>query len=219
MYSAGLTLSEPLKIRVTRTLMGFASALILTGCVNLTNLQQILKTTSYKPTAITYTLDPERTQMHFRVGDTTGRFRVYAGQLGFSSEHISTGILQVTVATASIDLANPLIEEMLRGSAWFDSTDHPLASFEAQQFVLQSDQITATGTLTLKAISRPLTLAVNFRDGPPDLKQTPTDIHFAAQGTFSRADYGMTALTDFAPDDVTLSVEGVFNVVHSQTSN
>ncbi len=184
---------------------------LTSACVNLANLRDILNTVSYEQRNIAYTLDTEQTRMMFSVGDTNGQFRVFSAQLGFDQADISSGQLNVTVATGSIDLANPLIEEMLRGAAWFHSDTHPLAGFEANSITQRSaDVLTARGTLTIKGITQPLSLNVTFPDGLPDLTKQTEAIRFAASGTFSRASYNMTSLTEFAPDEVSLNVEGVF---------
>lgn len=198
--------------KLPQLLLLICTILLTSACANLANLREILNTVSYQDQPIAYELDQTRTRTEFKVGSNAGQFRLVSAQLGFAQPHIHQGQLAVTVATGSIDLANPLVEEMLRGGAWFDSKRHPLASFVTTQLIPKPpDSLTARGELTIKDIKQPLDLQVHFADGLPDLSKNPQHIAFTAQGSFSRASYDMTGLTEFAPDEVQLTVSGWFS--------
>ncbi|MEM7099918.1 MAG: YceI family protein [Pseudomonadota bacterium] len=182
----------------------------LYGCTNLANLREILNTVSYDSATFTYQLDAQTAQISFAVGNTQGKFRVYSAQLGFDSMALNSGVLDVTLATGSVDLANPLIEELLRGKDWFASNTHKLATFRSTEFAVASNAATIQGFLTIREISQPMTLQVNFPQGPPNLASDPAKISFVATSQFSRASFGMNALTEFAPDRVELEIQGHF---------
>ncbi|MEM6710237.1 MAG: YceI family protein [Pseudomonadota bacterium] len=174
--------------------------------------EAVLADASYSAAAIQYRLDREATQIGFSVGDTNGRFRVVDARLGFTDPDVTTAQLEVTIATASLDLFNPLIEGMLKGADWFDVSAHPQARFETDEVVVQSDQSLAiAGSLTIKAITQPLNLIVRFPESPriPSLlAPAPDRIAFEASGTFLRSAFGMDDLMSFAPDDVALLITG-----------
>ena len=195
---------------IRQFMLGVAVIIFLSACTNLANLREILNTVSYDQANIAFQLNPNVTQMKFAVGETRGKFRVVSAQLGFSSTDLQTGILEVTIATGSVDLANPLVEEMLRTKEWFHSKVHKLATFRSTQIHIQQSESKIEGVLTIRALSQPISLQVSFPKGVPNLEEPPDQIPFQARGFFYRSDFGMNALTEFAPDRVDLEITGEF---------
>ncbi|MEM9620898.1 MAG: YceI family protein [Pseudomonadota bacterium] len=198
------------------------AVLLMHGCTNMTALEQRLAEESFAEADLRYALVTEATEVRFEVGQTRGNFRAADAQLSFTQPRYDYAQLEVTLATASVNVRNPLIERMLKGKEWFASKDHPLARFATTGVVaVESDDIITslqvTGTLEIKEIVQPLVLTVSFPDGFPDLRNPPESFNFVATGAFSRADYGMNALPNMAPDEVALSVNGTFSRPDSQS--
>ena len=184
---------------------------VLFGCANKALQEEVLAQATYSEAQFQYQLDREVTKVQFAVGETRGRFRVVDARLGFASTDIKSAVLEVTIATASLDLFNPLIEGILKGPEWFAVKDHPQASFRTEQVEIQADHsMKVDGQLTVKSMMRPLRLEVQFPEmsAAPSLRPPPERIAFTASGQFLRSEFGMDGLQSFAPDEVSLMIEG-----------
>ncbi|MEM1432531.1 MAG: YceI family protein [Pseudomonadota bacterium] len=192
---------------------------LLAGCVSDRKLETVLADARYTEAALQYELDRDSTRIGFSVGDTSGRFRVVDARLSFTEPELSAAVLEVTIATASLDLFNPLLEQMLRGADWFDTTAHPSARFQSESVGTAGEQsLAVTGTLTIKNITQPLEISVEFPELPalPDLTLPPERIRFVASGEFLRSTFGMDDLQSFAPDEVQLEIDGTLQRVLPQ---
>ncbi|NOX51111.1 MAG: YceI family protein [Gammaproteobacteria bacterium] len=195
----------------TLWLLLLSVGVISSGCTNLRALNADLAIVEYETGGLQYALDRETTEVKFRIGDTKGKFRVTDARLTFTTTQLSGVVLEVSIATASVDVFNPLLEQMLRGADWFAAKQFPLAKFKTTAITRNpADQITATGDLMIKGISLPLILDVTFDQGLPDLKTPPPNIEFSASGEFSRSAYAMSAFPTMAPDTVVLNITGSF---------
>ncbi len=197
--------------------LGLAFTSLLAGCTNLAALDENLAQVDYRQADLSYRLLRDETRVRFKVGPTRGRFRVADARLSFPRPHLDAGVLEVTLATASVDVLNPVVEQMLKGQEWFDSDSYPLAYFKSAEGALaaadENTSISVNGTLQIKTVTRPLLLNVTFPDGMPDLNNPPGRFNFTAQGSFSRASYEMDALPGMAPDEVNVTVDGVFELI------
>ncbi len=180
------------------------------GCTNLAGLDDELAKVDYVQGRLQYALDREQTEVRFNVGATKGRFRVADARLTFTDERVASGVLEVTLATAGLDVFNPLIEQMLKGDDWFAVERHPLALFATDRMrVIDVDTVEVSGNLTIKEVTQPLALSVQFDEGVPSLTAPPPTISFRATGAFLRSAYGMDDLQSMAPDRVDVEVAGV----------
>ncbi len=73
------------------------------------------------------------------------------------------------------------------------------------------DSAKVTGDLTLKGVTKPVTLDVTF-DGETDshpFAKVPA-LGFSATGTFKRTDFGLDYLAGMVGDEVSVQIEGDF---------
>lgn len=196
-------------MRIERALT-VAVCLALSACTNLARLEAQIGAERYATGSISYALVRDQTLVRFEAGNQRGRFRVFDARLAAPCPDIETSTLSVTIATASVDLANPLAEQMLRGAAWFASRDYPLARFDSTD--IEADDyppLIVRGPFTLRGVTREITLEVRFPDGLPDLAAKPDQIAFEAKTSLSRSAFGMDAMPELAGDTVRIEVQGV----------
>ena len=187
---------------------------LLSGCVNLNQLEQKLLEAKQAPSSGRhYQLNRDEAEFHFAAGDTQGTFRVASADLTITNPpQLDNVSLAVQLATGSISLANPLLEQMLRGGDWFASSQYPLAEFVSREITSVNDtlqDLAISGVLTIKDVSQPITLSVQLKQ-PLNLHQLPPKIEFTANGAFDRTTFGMTRLLDFAPATIKLAISGYF---------
>lgn len=162
-----------------------------------------------------YAIDASHAQVIFAIthmGLSTfyGRLGAVTGTLSFDATAPEQSVLNVTIDMSTIDTHVPKLDADLT-SSFFDAAKFPTATFKATKIVKTGDHTgTVTGDLTIKDVTKPVTLNVTFnggRDSPIPFK--PYRIGFDATGTVKRSDFGLTNTfwSGFVSDDITLAIE------------
>lgn len=108
-----------------------------------------------------WVIDPAHSQIQFAVkhlGISTvrGTFDQFSGTI--TEENGQAAAVTVTVDLASLDTGNAQRDGHLRSPDFFDVENHPTATFALTQFERTGDAVTATGDLTIRGITKPVTL-------------------------------------------------------------
>lgn len=114
-----------------------------------------------------------------------GSFRKYTARIAVDPDRPETGTARIDIDLASIDTGNTEADEEVAGGKWFDTRNHPVASFVSSS-VKQSGQgrYTASGKMTIKGKS----LDVN---APFTLKQNTDTLIIDGMFPLRRLDYGV----------------------------
>ncbi len=163
-----------------------------------------------------YALDNLHTAVTFKIGhlgfsNYVGRFEDVAASLTFDAENPASAELEAIIEIASLDVGNDDFAETLIGSSWFDAESHPQAIFRSTSIAVTGDTTgTVTGDLTLKGVTKPVTLDVTFNGGDNDRLRGGYAIGFSASGSFNRSDFGMTRIVGPVSDEVFIDIEAEF---------
>ncbi|MFN3822388.1 MAG: YceI family protein [Pseudorhodobacter sp.] len=155
-----------------------------------------------EPPTGAYQMDLGHTRLLFRVdhlgfSNYTALFTDVSAELGFDPDAPAAMTLSARVVTASLETHYPdpavPFNAILTGPDFLDAGNFPEATFVSTDITLTGDrEADVTGDLTLRGITRPVTLAVRYNGGYGDF---PMDlgarIGFSATGTFKRSDFGM----------------------------
>ena len=116
--------------------------------------------------------------------------------------------LQVSIDPASVDTRVSEFDKHLRGSDYFDVASHPQITFESTAIEMTSPSTaTISGNLTIKGISKPVTLAaVLNKAAVHPLQRVPT-LGVSATGTLKRSDWGLGKYVPVVSDEVDLRIE------------
>jgi polyisoprenoid-binding protein YceI len=165
--------------------------------------------------AQTYTLDPDHSWVHFEVlhfGTSTsrGRFGPVSGEVRLDPA-AGSGALRLRIATASVDTGLAFFDSRLRRDDFLASEEHPHAEFAATGWRFDGGRLAAvTGELTLRGVTRPLTLhAQQFGCRQDATRGEVCGGDF--EGLLYRSAYGMLYGWPFVANTVRLrvQVEGV----------
>ncbi|MEO9130300.1 MAG: YceI family protein [Sphingomonas sp.] len=92
-------------------------------------------------------------------GPVNGRFGKWKAAILFGPEALDTSSVSVTIDMASATTGVADTESALPGTDWFSVAGHPTATFKATRFRhLAGNRYEASGTLSLRGVSRPLKL-------------------------------------------------------------
>jgi polyisoprenoid-binding protein YceI len=128
----------------------------------------------------------------------TARFKQFDAQLQFDPANIPASSVTVSIDTASIetDFPDPATHDFnaqLRSEQWLDTSQHPQMTFRSTSIEMTgSNTMRIHGDLTLRGVTRPVTLDASFNGGYAGHPLDPNArIGFSARGALNRSEFGM----------------------------
>ena len=159
----------------------------------------------------TYVIDnthtyPHFSYSHFGFSTQLSRFDKTSGNIIIDRE-AKTGSVSVTIDTTSVNTGYPLFNEHIQGADFLDTAKYPTANFTSSKVNFEGDKVSSVeGTLTLKGISKPVTLTLTSFQCMmhPMLKKDACGAD--ATAVVKRTDFNMGKYTPNVGDDVTLTI-------------
>jgi polyisoprenoid-binding protein YceI len=149
-------------------------------------------------TPVTYEADPAHTYPSFEadhmggVSNWRGKFDKSSGTIVLDKDK-STGTVNITVDTSSIDFGNEKLNEHAKGDQMFNVAKFPTATYKGTLAKFVNGAPTEVdGDFTLLGVTKPLKLTINqFKCiiNPMSKKEV---CGADASASFSREDYGLT---------------------------
>jgi polyisoprenoid-binding protein YceI len=154
----------------------------------------LLALTPARAAVESFKIDPTHSSVEFRirhlVGKVPGRFKAWAGTINMDPADPSTGSVEVTIQTDSIDTGNSDRDGHLKSPDFFDAASNPTIAFKSSKVTGSGDHLTVDGTLTMHGTSKPVTLDVTALGVRKGFKGS-TVAGFEAKTTVNRKDFGM----------------------------
>jgi len=120
-----------------------------------------------------------------------GRFTDFTGTVRFDPTQPESSAINFSIVAASIDTAAPDRDAHLRSDDFFAVDKFPAITFVSSRVTKQSEERYAVdGTLTIRGVSRPVTLPVTYLGEAKD-PWGNTRMGFETELTLNRKDYGM----------------------------
>lgn len=159
----------------------------------------------------TYTLDnkhtfPRFSYSHFGYSTQLSRFDKTTGTIVIDRA-AKTGSMDITIDTTSVDTGSTLFDEHIQGPNFLDTAQFPTATFKSTTMRFKgATPVSVAGELTLKGITRPLTLKIeSFKCMPhPILKKDACGANATAM--LRRTEFNMGKYAPNVGDEVTLSI-------------
>jgi polyisoprenoid-binding protein YceI len=143
-----------------------------------------------------YTIDPAHSSVefigrHLMITKVRGRFPEVSGTITVDDEPERSHV-EVEIQVATLETGNAQRDAHLRSADFFDAEQYPTITFRSTQ-VDAGDSGTwmVTGDLTVRDVSRPVTLEVDF-DGANASPMGDERIAFSAAADIEREDWGLT---------------------------
>lgn len=163
-----------------------------------------------------YKLDPDHASFIFSINhlgfsNYIGRFNKLDASLDFDPDKPEDAHLSATVQIDSLDVNNPTFSEELKGSSWFNAKEFPIAYLESTQITLiDENQATLEGNLTLKGITKPVMFDVSFNGGADNFLTGKYTLGFTVKGMIKRSDFDISYLVPAIGDEVELQISAEF---------
>ncbi|MCE0723850.1 MULTISPECIES: YceI family protein [Legionella] len=159
----------------------------------------------------TYTLDKSHTYVLWsadHLGFTTQYGKWYAtGQLILDKDNPSQSKVNVTIDVKDMVTGIPELDKHLKSNLFFDAEHYPTATFVSTKVTPQGDnKATVEGTLTLRGVSKPVTLQVTLNKAGMNPISNKMSVGFTATSSINRSDFGINAFLPSVSDKVNLSI-------------
>jgi len=106
--------------------------------------------------------------------------------------HLTTFRATAKIPVSSIDTDNEKRDAHLKSPDFFDAEKYPYITFTSKQVSdVEGNQFKVTGDLTIKGITKPVTLSVEYLGSAVDPWGNER-VAFNAHGTIDRRDFGLT---------------------------
>ena len=152
-----------------------------------------------------YTLDKGHGSLLFRVShlgmsNYTARFTDWDARLKLDPANPAASSVEATVDVRSLETHYPEPEKLnfnaqLISPDWLDAARHPEMRFRSTRVELTGpDTARMTGDLTLRGVTRPVTLEAKFNGGYAGNSLDPAGsrLGFSARGTLKRSEFGLS---------------------------
>jgi polyisoprenoid-binding protein YceI len=137
----------------------------------------------------------------------TGRFPGFTTKMSFDPAQLATSKLDVAIPLVTASTGNSDYDGEMRGSSFFNASKFPQARYTATKFrALGGNRYAADGTLSLRGVSKPVTLTFTWTPGARPV--------LAGKATVKRLDFGVGegdwADTSLIPNDIAVSTKVLF---------
>jgi polyisoprenoid-binding protein YceI len=143
-----------------------------------------------------YIIDPLHSDVAFRIkhlmiSNVNGIFGKFDATMESESEDFEGAKIwfQADVNTISTNITDR--DNHLKGEDFFDADNFPYITFESSKVEKINDEYTVIGELTIKGVSREVTLKGNYNGNDVDA-YGQTKYGFELDGSINRKDWGLT---------------------------
>lgn len=143
----------------------------------------------------TWKIDPAHTSVefsvkHMMITTVKGRFTDVTGTVVIDDDNPTGGRADITIAAASIDTREAQRDTHLKSADFFDVEKFPTLTFRSTRIEGTADAFKMTGDLTIRGVSRPITLDVTHEGRGKD-PWGGERVGYSATGKIKRSDYGL----------------------------
>ncbi|WP_432483936.1 YceI family protein [Kineococcus esterisolvens] len=170
----------------------------------------------------TWTIDASHSEVsftvrHMAVSKVRGRLGAVSGEI-VTTDDLTGSSVHATVDVTSLTTFNEQRDAHVHSGDFFDVATHPSATFVSTALTHDGDDFLLTGDLTLKGVTRPVTLTMEVSGFGPDA-YGGTRAGFSAKGRIDRREFGISfdakldngGLVVADKVDLELDVEAVLN--------
>lgn len=172
--------------------------------------------TTTRIAAGSYQVDPNHSQVGWEVNHMgfsmlEGMFPVSAGTITIDPAKPAATKVDVTIAVADLAVTSAPFANHLKSDQIFDATKYPTAQFVSTAVKpLGGNKATITGNLTIKGVTKPVTLDATFIGAGNNPMNKKLNFGFGASATIKRSDFGLGIALPIVSDEVKLHIHAAF---------
>lgn len=161
-------------------------------------------------TAGTWAIDPVHSDVsftvrHLGVSKVRGTFEGFQGEIVLAENPLESSAT-ATIELSSVNTKNEQRDEHLRSADFLDVANDPTMSFQSTRVHQDGADLAVDGNLTLRGVTKPVTLAVavnGFAEAP---NGTPV-VGLSATGSIDRTEFGVGGSNPMVANKIQLVLE------------
>lgn len=143
---------------------------------------------------------------HFGYSTQLSRFNKNSGKVVFDKA-AKTGSVDITIDTKSVDTGYATFDEHIQGEDFLDTAKYPTAHFKSTKVVFEGDKpVKVEGDLTLKGVTKPVTLTVTSFQAMPHPMLKKDAIGANAWTVVKRSEFNAGKYAPYVGDEVRIDV-------------
>ncbi len=206
----------PTVTRSVRKILVLAACSLIAGCATVASIVYPLNENADKARAGNYSLDDDHASVvfsinHFGFSEFRGRFDTLTGSLDLDSENPQNSYVTVDVAINSLHTGVEALDQQLLAKDMFDAGTYSNATFTSDTVTrVSDDSARIDGVLTIKGISRPISLEARFIGSGTNPLSGRQTTGFTATTILKRSDFGLKNWLPFVEDEVEVVLDVEF---------
>jgi polyisoprenoid-binding protein YceI len=149
---------------------------------------------------------PRFSYKHLGFSTQLSRFNKVGGQVVFDKE-AKTGSVDITIDMKSVDTGSALFNEHIQAEDFLNTAQFPTATFKSTKIVFNGDKPSEIiGNLTMKGVTKPVTLTVTSFQAMPHPMQKKDAIGADAFTVVKRTDFNMGKYAPNVGDEVRIDI-------------
>jgi len=159
----------------------------------------------------TYVVDgnhtfPRFSYSHFGYSTQLSRFDKTTGTVVFDKA-AKTGAVDIVIDAKSVDTGSATFNEHIQGEDFLDTAKYPTATFKSTKVVFEGDKpVAIEGKLTLKGVTKPVTLTVTSFQAMPHPMTKKDAIGANAYTVVKRSEFNAGKYAPNVGDDVRIDI-------------
>ena len=159
----------------------------------------------------TFNIDPTHTfprfeYNHFGYSNQIHRFDRTSGKIVIDRA-AHGGSVDVTIDATSVNTSFALFNGHIQGEDFFDTAKYPTITFKSTQVRFDGDKpVAVDGALTIKGVTKPVTLTVTSFHAMPHPMLKKDAIGANALAKIKRSEFNMGKYAPYVGDEVTLNI-------------
>jgi polyisoprenoid-binding protein YceI len=149
---------------------------------------------------------PRFSYSHFGYSTQLSRFNKTTGKVVFDKA-AKTGSVEIVIDTQSVDTGYGTFNEHIQGEDFLDTGKYPTATFKSTKVVFEGDKpVAVEGKLTLKGVTKPVTLTVTSFQAMPHPMLKKDAIGANAFTVVKRSEFNAGKYAPYVGDDVRIDI-------------
>ncbi len=159
----------------------------------------------------TYVLDgshtfPRFSYSHFGYSKQLSRFNKTSGTV-MLDQAARTGAVDISIDLKSVDTGSEAFDGHIQGPDFLDTANYPTATFKSTKVTFEGDKpASVEGNLTIKGITRPVTLTVTSFQAKPHPMLKKDALGANATAVIKRSEFNAGKFVPNVGDEVTLDI-------------
>lgn len=162
--------------------------------------------------------DPMHSQLkfsitHMGIADVAGLFNKFTASATANKADFSDAVFELSVEVPSINTQVEMRDNHLRSADFFEVETYPSMTFKSTAITkVSKDKYKLTGNLTLRGITKPVTMDLWYRGTNVDAKTNKSTAGFQLTGIIKRSEFniGTKFPAPVLSDEVMIKADGEF---------